>query len=170
MLKKLLIGLLVAFVLIQFIKPEKNISDDNTYHVSTKYAVPEDVDKILKVACNDCHTNKTEYPWYVNIQPVAWWLNNHVVDGKRKYNLSTYTKMPIAVQNHKFEETIEMMEEKEMPLPSYTNFGLHKEANLTDEQRQTIINWAKAQMDTLKANYPADSLKMKPRSGGPPKS
>lgn len=170
MLKKLLIGLLVAFVLIQFIKPEKNISDDNTYHISTKYAVPEDVDKILKVACNDCHTNKTEYPWYANIQPVAWWLNNHVVDGKKHYNLSTFTKMPIAVQNHKLEETIEMVEEKEMPLASYTNFGLHKEANLTDEQRQILINWAKAQMDTLKANYPADSLKMKPRPGGPPKS
>lgn len=170
MLKKLLIGLLVAFVLIQFIKPEKNISGDNTYHVSTKYTVPEDVDKILKVACNDCHTNKTEYPWYANIQPVAWWLDHHVVDGKKHYNLSTFTKLPIAVQNHKFEETIEMVDEKEMPLPSYTNFGLHKEANLTDEQRQTLINWAKAQMDTLKANYPADSLKMKPRPSAPPKS
>ena len=91
-------------------------------------------------------------------------------DGKKHYNLSTFTKLPIAVQNHKFEETIEMLEEKEMPLESYTYLGLHKEANLTEAQRLTLINWAKAQMDTLKANYPADSLKMKPRPGGPPKS
>lgn len=170
MLKKLFIGLLVALVFIQFIKPEKNISDDNTYHISTKYAVPDDVNKILKVACNDCHTNKTEYPWYTNIQPFAWFLDYHIVDGKKHYNLSTFTKMPIAVQNHKLEETIETVEEKEMPLPSYTNFGLHKEANLTDEQRRTLIRWAKAQMDTLKANYPTDSLKMKPRPGSSPKS
>lgn len=27
-------------------------------------------------------------------------------------------KLPIAVQNRKFEETIEMVEQKEMPLPS----------------------------------------------------
>jgi hypothetical protein len=40
---------------------------------------------------------------------------------------------------------------------------LHKEANLTAEQREVIINWAKTQMDTLKATYPADSLKMKKR-------
>jgi hypothetical protein len=170
MLKKILIGLLVILVFIQFIKPEKNESDDNTYHISTKYAVPDEVNNILKVACNDCHTNKTEYPWYANIQPVAWFLDHHVVDGKRHYNLSNYTKLPIAVQNHKFEETVEMLEEKEMPLDSYTYFGLHPEAKLTDEQRQILITWAKAQMDTLKANYPADSLKMKPRPGGPPKS
>lgn len=170
MLKKILIGLLVVLVVIQFIKPEQNVSDDNTYHISTKYAVPADVENILKVACNDCHTNKTEYPWYSNIQPIAWFLDHHVVDGKRHYNLSTYTKLPIAVQNHKFEETIEMVKEKEMPLESYTYFGLHKEANLTDAQRETLINWAQAQMDTLKANYPADSLVMKRRPGGPPKS
>jgi hypothetical protein len=125
--------------------------------------VPNDVKQILEVACNDCHSNKTVYPWYSNIQPVAWFLDHHVVDGKRHYNLSTYTKLPIAVQNHKFEETIEMVKEKEMPLESYTYFGLHKEAKLTDEQRNILINWAQTQMDSLKAQYPADSLKMKPR-------
>jgi hypothetical protein len=103
------------------------------------------------------------------VQPVAWFLNHHVTDGKRHYNLSTYTKLPIAVQNHKFEELIDMVKEKEMPLESYTFFGLHKEANLTDAQRETLINWAQAQMDTLRAHYPADSLKMKPRAGGPPR-
>jgi Haem-binding domain len=110
---------------------------------------------------------QTEYPWYANIQPVAWWLNHHVTDGKRHANYSTFAQLPIAVQNHKLEETIEMIEEKEMPLASYTYFGLHKEANLTDEQRQILIRWAKAQMDSLKAHYPADSLVMKRKS--PPK-
>lgn len=170
MLKNALIVLLVVLIAIQFFQPEKNTSDDNTYHVSTKYAVPDDVNNLLKVACNDCHTNKTEYPWYAKIQPVAWWLDNHVVDGKKHYNLSTFTKLPIAVQNHKFEETVEMLEKKEMPLESYTYLGLHKGANLSEEQRLTLINWAKAQMDTLKANYPADSLKMKPRPASKPKS
>ena len=148
MLKNALIVLFVGLIAIQFFQPEKNISDDKTYDISTKYAVPDDVNHLLKVACNDCHTNNTEYPWYSKIQPVAWWLNNHVQDGKKHYNLSTFTKLPIAVQNHKFEETIEMLEEKEMPLESYTYLGLHKEANLTEAQRLTLINWAKAQMDT----------------------
>ncbi len=167
MIKKILIGLGVVLVVIQFFHPEKNLSDDRTYDVSTKYAVPEEVKSTLKVACDDCHSNKTEYPWYSNIQPVAWFLDHHVVDGKRHLNFSNFTSRPIAYQNHKFEETIEMIKEGEMPLPSYTYFGLHSGAKLTEAQKQILISWAEANMDSLKANYPADSLVMR-RSQGPP--
>ncbi len=163
MLKKIVIGLGVVLLLIQFVKPAKNDSNDTTYALSNKYEVPQDVGHLLKVSCNDCHSNTTEYPWYSNIQPVAWWLNNHVTDGKRHLNFSNFTKLPLAVQNHKFEEIVEMVEEQEMPIPSYTYFGLHPEADLTKEQQEKIIAWAKAQMAYLKANYPADSLVRKPR-------
>jgi hypothetical protein len=169
MIKKILIVLAIAFIAIQFFQPEKNDTNDLTYDISTKYQIPDDVNHLLKVSCNDCHSNKTEYPWYANVQPVAWWLNDHVLDGKRHLNFSTFTKLPIAVQNHKFEETIEMVENKEMPLESYTNFGLHAEANLTDAQRDLIMDWAKEQMAYLKNTYPADSLVMKRRSPPPGK-
>lgn len=163
MLKKIVIGLGVVLLLIQFVKPAKNNSNDNTFALSNKYKVPQDVGHLLEVSCNDCHSNKTEYPWYSNIQPVAWWLNNHVTDGKRHLNFSNFTKLPLAVQNHKFEEIVEMVEEQEMPIPSYTYFGLHPEADLSKEQQEKIIAWAKNQMAYLKANYPADSLVRKPR-------
>jgi len=160
MLRKVFIGLGIVLLIIQFFRPEKNESNERTYDVSTKYEVPDEVNQLLQVSCKDCHSNKTEYPWYANVQPVAWWLNDHVIAGKKHLNFSTFVKMPIAIQNHKFEETIEMVEEKEMPLPSYTNFGLHKEANLTEDQRQKIIVWAQDQITYLKENYPADSLVM----------
>ena len=130
MIKKILGVLLLILIVIQFFRPEKNDSNDMTYDISTKYKVPENVDHLLQVSCNDCHSNKSEYPWYANVQPIAWWLNDHINDGKRHLNFSEFTKKPIAEQNHKLEETIEMVEEHEMPLKSYTNFGLHAEANL----------------------------------------
>ena len=170
MKQKILIGLAAILVIIQFIRPKANDSNDQTNAVSTKYKVPEDVAAILKVACNDCHTNKTEYPWYSKIQPVAWWLNDHVEEGKRELNLSAFTSRRIAIQNHKFEEIVEQMEKKEMPIADYTYLGLHKEANLSDAQRQTLITWAKTNMDSLKVWYPADSLKMPQRPKGPPPS
>jgi hypothetical protein len=170
MVKKILLGLLAVFIIGQLIRPEKNLSGDESQALSTKYNVPLDVAAILKVACNDCHTNKTEYPWYANVQPAAWWLADHVKDGKRHLNLSTFAGMKIAIQNHKLEEIVEQVEKKEMPLASYTYLGLHSGANLSEAQRATLINWAKAQMDTLKAHYPADSLKMPPRPKGPPPS
>jgi hypothetical protein len=168
MKSKILMGLVAVLVIIQFIRPEKNLSGNEEFGISTKYQVPAEVATIMKGACNDCHTNKTEYPWYANIQPVAWWLNDHVTDGKRHLNLSEFTKRPIAVQNHKLEEIAEQVEKNEMPLASYTYLGMHPEAKLSEAQKKTLIDWAKAQMDTLKANYPADSLVLRRPSGPPP--
>lgn len=161
MLKKIIYGLIIAFVIIQFFRPTKNISNNNTYHISTKYGVPENVQTILKTACYDCHSNTTQYPWYSNIQPVSWFLNDHVVEGKEELNYSEFTNKRIAVQNHKLEEMIEVVDEKEMPLASYTYFGLHKEANLSDEQRLTLVTWFREQINILKATYPKDSLILK---------
>ena len=150
-------------VAIQFFKPQKNNSADNSYDIRNSYEVLEQVNQILVSACNYCHTNNTRYPWYADIPPIAWILSEHVEDGKKHLNLSTFTKMHIAVQNHKLEETAEMVKEKEMPLASYTYLGLHADAKLSDAQREILINWAHAQMDSLKAQYPADSLVMKRR-------
>lgn len=164
MLKKITIAFLALLVLIQFIPVGKNESNDMEFDISKSYQIGDNVATILKGACNDCHTNLTRYPWYSNIQPVKYFLADHVNDGKRHLNFSEFTKLPLAVQNHKFEEVIEMVEEKEMPLESYTYFGLHPEANLTEEERLALINWAKDQMAYLAATYPADSLVRKRRT------
>ncbi len=168
MIKKIILALLAVFVIIQFIHPERNQSDEQLNHISKKYEVPMEVEDILKVACYDCHSNSTRYPWYANVQPAAWWLADHVNEGKRELNFSNFITRPIAVQNKKFDEIAKEVEEKEMPLHEYTYLGLHKEANLTTEQRQTLVNWAHAQMDSLKAQYPADSLVLKRKSPPPP--
>lgn len=163
MIKKITIGLIVLLVLIQFIPIEKNESGPTEFDLTKSYNVPDNVATILKGACNDCHTNTTVYPWYTNVQPIGFWLNHHVNEGKEHLNFSTFTQIPLRVQNHKFEEIVEMVENGEMPLESYTYLGLHPEANLSGEQRQVLIDWAKEQMAMLASKYPADSLKMRPR-------
>jgi hypothetical protein len=161
MIKKILIALVIVLVLIQFIRPEKNLSGDNTHAIQTAYNVPPEVSTLLESACYNCHSNTTEYPWYSNIQPVAWWLADHVKEAKRELNFSDFTSRRIAVQNKKFKEIAEQVKEKEMPLPSYTYLGLHPEAKLTDEQRATLTLWAQSQMAMIAAKYPADSLVLK---------
>jgi hypothetical protein len=158
MLKKIGIALIIVLIGIQFIQPERNTSGNETFAIQTKYTIPNDVEQIMQVSCYDCHTNTTEYPLYATVQPVAWFLADHVADGKKHLNFSEFTQLPLFVQNHKLEEIKEMVEEKEMPLSSYTYFGLHPEANLTEGQREKIIDWADSQMTYLKQTYPADSL------------
>lgn len=156
-LKILLIILLIAFVLIQFIRHPKNKSESKGPNdISTLYHVPDSIQTILKLACYDCHSNNTSYPWYAEIQPVAWWLNNHIVDGKRHLNYSEFAKYRIRKQYVKFEETEELVKENAMPLESYT--WIHKDAKLSARQKQAIIAWSAIIRDNIKANYPPDSL------------
>jgi hypothetical protein len=159
MIKKILIGLLVILVAIQFIRPEKNNSADITKDISTLYPMPDSVKVIVDKACADCHTNNTKYPLYAAIQPISFWLADHVNDGKRHFNFNEFASYRLAKQNHKLEEVIEQIKEGEMPLPSYTI--IHTEAKLTEAEKETLTKWCQSIMDTLKANYPADSLILK---------
>ncbi len=158
-IRPLLYGLLTLLVLAQFYRPARNLSNDQTNHVSNKYPLPTEVEAILKPACYDCHSNLTRYPWYAEIQPVASWLANHVDEAKRELNFSAFTQRRVAVQNKKFKEIIEQVKEGEMPLSSYT--WIHGDARLSEQQRQTLVDWAQMNMDTLAARYPADSLVLK---------
>lgn len=151
--------LLAALIVIQFFRPAKNNSGDLTNDITKKYPVPESVQSIIKTSCYDCHSNNTAYPWYAQIQPVAWWLADHIKEGKGELNFNNFTTRKIAIQNKKFNEIIEQVKEGEMPLSSYTL--IHRNAILSDVQKKDLMDWAGAMMDTLKANYPADSLVLK---------
>jgi len=156
-LKKVGLGILVLLVVIQFIRPEKNIQTAKaTHHISKLYPVPVAVEATLIKACYDCHSNNTYYPWYNNLQPVAWWLNHHVDEGKHEINFDEFASYRIAKQYKKMHECIEEVEEGEMPLNSYT--WIHKNAILTNEEKTTLVSWFKSIQDSIKANYPADSL------------
>ncbi len=74
------------------------------------------------------------------MQPVAWWLDKHVRDGKKKLNFSEFLSYPLKRQDHKLEETIEQIQEHEMPLASY--LIVHRDAKLSADQIRLLTNWA----------------------------
>lgn len=151
-----MLALLVILLVMQAFRPTKNLSANTENDISVSYTVPTEVKTILAKACNDCHSNKTEYPWYANIQPAAFWLNDHVVDGKRHLNFNEFNKYRIAKQYKKLEECIDEVKDGEMPLESYTI--IHKNAILTEAEKTTLTNWCLTVRDSIKAKYPADSL------------
>lgn len=142
MKKKILGVIVIIFVGIQFIRPERNESAGITANdISQHYHVPTRVQEILQRACNDCHTNNTIYPWYTNIQPVGWWMQHHVDEGKRALNFNKFGTYAPKKQDHKMEEVIEMVEQDEMPLNSY--LWIHRNAQLSAADKKALIDWAK---------------------------
>ena len=103
------------------------------------YPVPENVEQILVKACNDCHSNSTVYPWYAEVQPIAWWLDDHVKDWKKHLNFNEFASYRLAKQYHKLEEVFDEVKGGEMPLESYT--VVHRDAKLTDEERTILMDW-----------------------------
>lgn len=156
--------LFIGLIGIQFFRPGKNITaGDQANAIAKKFSVPADVKTILDKACMDCHSNNSRYPWYNNIQPVAWWIADHVKDGKGELNFDEYINKRPRFQYHKMEEMIDQVKEGEMPINSYT--WTHKDAKLTQEEKTKLTDWAKSVMTALEAEYPIDSLK---RKGPPP--
>jgi hypothetical protein len=158
--RRILLIIIIILIGIQFIRPAKNQSNDAwTSDISHTYAVPQNVSVILKKACNDCHSNNTRYPWYSQVQPVGWWLNNHIEEGKNELNFNEFAAYRVPRQYKKLDDAIREVKEGDMPLWSYTL--IHTDARLTDEEKQTLINWAQGIRDTMKTKYPADSLETK---------
>ncbi len=150
MFRKIFLALLGIFVLIQFARPEKNQATGiSANDIATKYAVPADVHNVLKRSCFDCHSNNTVYPWYDNIQPVSWWLNNHIKEGKDELNFSEFTTYSPKKARHKLEEVGEAVTEGWMPLGSY--LWVHGDAKLKPEEAKLIANWA----SQLRSQIPA---------------
>ena len=152
MIKKILIAFAVILLVIQFIRPEKNIaaapSKDN---IATHYATPDNVKNILERACNDCHSNTTKYPWYASIQPVGWWLADHVNEGKSELNFDAFMSYKPKKARHKMEEVNEMVKEGEMPLSSYSL--VHRDAKLSLEDKLVLADWAVATMRAIEAEH-----------------
>lgn len=147
-LKNITIFLIFLLLLIQSVRFDKTSEPlDPAKDFVTITSANAEVSHILKIACYDCHSNQPTYPWYANLAPISWWMQNHIDEGSHHLNFSIWGTYSEKRKDHKLEECIEMVEEDEMPLASYT--WMHKEAKLTDEQRLQLVEFFKAIRSTI---------------------
>ena len=140
--------LLVAFITIQFFPTEKNQSD---VVPKTDFLLvnnpPKEISSILKESCYDCHSNNTEYPWYNKIQPIAWFLEDHIKEGKNELNFNGWNDFSDRRKNSKLKSIINQIEDDEMPLASYTL--IHRRAILSKSEKVLVIDFMQQIKDSL---------------------
>lgn len=151
-MKKVLIALLVVFVIIQFFRIDKTNPpvNEGMDFLTIKNTPQQTADKI-KAACYDCHSNESKYPWYSNVQPVAWFLKNHIDEGRKHLNFSTFATYDAKKQAHKLEECVEMIEKGEMPMESY--IIAHPEAKLSEQEKTMLIDYFKKMQNETEINH-----------------
>lgn len=152
-IKKILLGLLVILVIIQFVQPARNKSGQVMPNdISKMVAMPDDVQGILKKACYDCHSNNTQYPWYANVQPLNWFLDDHVKSGKAELNFNEFGSYTARRQQSKLRSIENSLKDGTMPLSSYTL--IHRNAILSEAEKSLITNWVQKSKDSLnKKNF-----------------
>ncbi|MDO8368751.1 MAG: heme-binding domain-containing protein [Saprospiraceae bacterium] len=145
MFKKIAWVLLGLFLIIQFFRPSRTSPVLNPAVDFANVAEPSiEVLSILKNACYNCHSFESKYPWYAQIAPVSWWVANHIEEGREKLNFSEFGNLSRGDRAEVLEEASEEVQEGEMPLSSYTWLGLHPEANLSESQRNLLVQWFNA--------------------------
>ena len=141
-MKKISVILLVAFILIQFFPIDKNNpAPTPQMDFLTIKNTPETTANLIRNGCYDCHSNETKYLWYSNVQPIAWFLQDHIEEGRKELNFSTFATYEPKRQAHKLAEAIEQIEKGEMPLDSY--IIAHSEAKFSESQKQEVIQYLK---------------------------
>jgi len=141
-LKKVAVIGVLLLLLIQSFRIDKTIKPVDTTKDFISVTMPNtEITQLLKTACYDCHSNQPTYPWYTNIAPVSWWIKHHINEGSHHLNFSEWNSYELKRKKHKLKECVEMLEENEMPMASYT--WMHPEAKLTDAQRLVLVQWFK---------------------------
>ena len=134
----IMIGILLA---IQLIRPEMtNPPADEALALKA----PENVMKILKTSCYDCHSNETIWPWYAQIAPLSWTILGHVNDGREALNFSSYNQIDSKIKTKRLKRAIKTVNNGMMPLSNY--LLLHKDATLSNAQKSVIIDWCNQEL------------------------
>lgn len=148
-MKKIVYLLVIAFVVIQFFQIDKtNPPVDEAQDFIKMYNPSPEIAEQIKASCYDCHSNESKYPWYSNVQPVAWFLQNHINEGREELNFSEFGTYSAKRQVHKMEECAELIEKEEMPLWNYNL--MHKEAILDNAKKELLISYFKEMENKIK--------------------
>ncbi len=146
--KKILFGSGILFIAIQFIRPTHNQSRHGlSTDISSLILVPDSVRSLLKNACFDCHSNYTRYPWYFKVQPVSWFLTNHINQAKEKLNFSQFGDYSVRRQISKLNGIANSIKDNTMPLLSYRL--MHIDARLDKNEKNRLLKWTQMSLDSL---------------------
>jgi len=143
-LKWIAIVIVIVFVGLQFRRPAKtNPPIDQAQTIEAHTQMTPQVAALLDRSCNDCHSNRTRWPWYSNVAPVSWFVIGHVDDARRAMNLSEWGQRDKDRQSRKLQQMCDEITDGAMPLNTYT--PMHPGSKLSVDDVKTLCAWTEAE-------------------------
>lgn len=150
-----LIGALGMFLFIlapalAFVHPFGNArlahSDDGLMNTAR---IDSPVLAVMQRACQNCHSEKTEWPWYSHAAPMSWLIERDVQGGRSQWNMSTWEQYSIADREQILSKIGPMVRNRKMPLPQY--LFLHPEAKLSDADVDLLYQWSRKERKRMRS-------------------
>jgi hypothetical protein len=147
-IQRLFVAGIVLFGAIQVVRPARtNPPIDPTREITARLSVDPAVSSIFDRSCNDCHSDRTVWPWYSNVAPVSWFVINHVNGGRRHMNFSNWAAIPPQRVARRLDDICKQVRSGGMPLKTYT--PMHPLSKLTPADEDTICRWTDATRQNL---------------------
>jgi mono/diheme cytochrome c family protein len=122
---------IVGFLLIQLVPYGRN--HNNPPVVGEPNWDSPQTRELAQRACFACHSNETTWPWYSNVAPVSWLVQNDVDEGRRRLNFSTWGS---GGQGREPGEAMETISQGRMPPAQY--LIANPQARLTPAEKQAL--------------------------------
>ena len=104
---------------------------------------------LIQRACQYCHSLNTELPFYGRIDPMSRLMARDVQQARRRMNLSQWQEYSTEERIMLLSEVGSAIKNHEMPVQRYVL--LHSEARLSDQEREQIHRWTRAEGKRLKS-------------------
>lgn len=147
-LRVILIILTGAFLVIQFIP--SGMPDNQPVKGKGLFElvdVPIETEALLRASCYDCHSQEAKFPWYSHVAPVSWLVARDINVGRENLDFSHWGNLSKRERLGALGEISEEVENGSMPMPIYIT--MHPEADLSDEQREAIMQWTEDAAEEL---------------------
>ena len=103
---------------------------------------------LFQRACQNCHSDNTQWPWYSRVSPVHFIIAKDIENARRHVNFSNWESYPPARKRDLLARIGSLARTAQMPLPRY--IWLHPEAVLSSSERQQIYDWTRAERKRLR--------------------
>jgi hypothetical protein len=149
-LKRLTLAAVIVLVVIQVFRPAaRNPPVDPKREIHTNLSVDPTAAIVLPRACNDCHSNRTIWPWYSHVAPASWLVVSDVNRGRKALNFSEWSTYAAEAQQKHLSEICKEVTEGEMPGFSYTL--IHRDAKLSEADKTAVCSWTQSSVQSLSA-------------------
>jgi hypothetical protein len=111
---------------------------------------------IMQRACQNCHSDRTSWPWYSHVAPMSWMIEKDVHDGRGHWNMSKWDQYSSEERQEILSRMAPMVRNRQMPLPKY--LFLHPEAKLSDADVDLLYRWSRSERKRIKSGseHPRD--------------